>query len=467
MFIGNVSIWNEVAFQKKSRQLDQLRRGDYQPIADEIALAYPNTNLAVRAIPFVERYVAELAGLYLRPVVRRFGPTTGIATASWQRLAGIYAGSKADPTLASAEADLWLQNVAMLVALPSGPGKLALVPIKPWQVDRIELGDAMTADDPATWTRFIAQVPAQFTTGNVIFGELELTPTTAWRHVNGRRVGIYSPDGSHPFGRIPLAVAYRVEPDTGRPLPAVNEAVLNLQVALSLREADNELIVRHCAWPQKVIENADVGQMVETLVHGPDKFMTLVRSGDPQAPSPTLRVVQGQVPVAELVAFSEHQIRLFCAMLGLDPSAFLRVNTAVTASARLFSAQDRQALRDKILPKLADLETQLLWLVTSVVGLSGLGFEPGLTVTAEYQQAEPAPDPQSAAQAITAEAAMGLTSPVVELARREGIGMTEARRRVVQNLADNRALGIVPPAPQDQADPPGDTSEDSADTAAQ
>ena len=446
MFIGNVSIWNEQAHQRKSRQLDQLSRGDYQPIAEEIAATYPNTNLAVRAIPFVERYVAELTGLYLRPVVRRFGPT-GLAQAEWQRLQGVYAASKADPALANAETDLWLQNVVMLIALPSGPGQVAFLSIKPWQVDKIEVGDPLTAADPSTWASFKAQVPAQFTENNVVFGTLELTRTHAWRYIGGQRVGVYAPDGSHPFGRVPIAVAYRVAPDAGRPLPSVNEAVLNLQVALSLQQADNELIVRHCAWPQKVIENADVGQLLESIQHGPDKFMSLVRSGDPQAPAPTLRVVQGQVPVSELVAFAEHQIRLYCAMLGLDPSAFLRVNTAVTASARLFSSQDRKALRDKILPTLADLESQIVSLVTRVVALRGPGFGQGLTVSVEYQQAEPSPDPQSEAQALTSEAALGLTSPVREVAKREGVGLTEARYIVQQNLADSRALGVIPPAP--------------------
>lgn len=466
MFIGSVSIWNKQAFQRKSRQLDQLSRGDYTPIAEEIAATYPNTDLAVRAIPFVERYCAELTGLYLRPVVRRFGPV-GLATADWQRLQGVYAASKTDPALGVAEVDLWLQNVALVAVLPSGPGQVNYLSIKPWQVDAIELGDPLTAADPSTWVSFKAQVPAQFTSNNVVFGTLELTRTHAWRYIGGQRVGLYSRDGSHPFGRVPLAVACRVAPDSGRPLPSVNEAVLNLQVALSLQQADNELIVRHCAWPQKVIENADVGQLVESITIGPDKISMLVRSGDPQAPAPTLRVVQGQVPVSELVAFAEHQIRLYCAMLGLDPSAFLRVNTAVTAAARLFSSQDRKANRDKLLPVLADLETQLLWLVPRVVALRGPAFPVGLTVGVEYQQNDPSPDPQSAAQALTAEAAIGLTSPVREVAARDGIGLTEARRVVEQNLADSRALGIIPQGTQTATvDPATSTADLTATTAA-
>jgi len=74
VLIGNLSIVDQAEFARRSRQLDLLSRGDYSPIKDELAAAYPRSDLPVRAIPFVQRYVAELSGLYARPVVRRFRP---------------------------------------------------------------------------------------------------------------------------------------------------------------------------------------------------------------------------------------------------------------------------------------------------------------------------------------------------------------------------------------------------------
>jgi hypothetical protein len=454
MMIGDLAIWNELAYKRKSRQLDLLARGDYSPIQDELTAAYPNTDLPVRAIPFVQRYVAELSGMYARSVVRRF-KGSNIPAEVWQKLQAVYDASRIDHEMRGAEQSLWTQNTYMALVLPDGIGKVKIIPVQPWQLDEVEIDDPLDADDVEAWSRVLVRVPAQVTAGSVLYGQMELTRTHAWRQVNGKKAGIYNANGSHPFGVVPLVVAHRVEADPGRATPPVNEAVLNLQIALSLQQADNELIVRHCAWPQKVIENADVGQLVEDLSHGPDKFLALVRSGDPQAPGPKLSVVQGQVPVAELVSFAEHQIRLYCAMLGLDPSAFLRVNTAVTVSARLFAAQDRQALRDRILPTLAELEQSMLERIIAVLALRDpMPIAADLTVEVTYQPADPSPDRQADAQALQAEVALGISSPVDVVAARDGVGRSEALRTVKRNLQEGKDLGLTQSAQPDPAPMP-------------
>lgn len=445
MYIANVSIWDAVKFAEQSRHLDLLARGDFSPIQVYLDAAFPNTDLPIRAIPFVQRYVAELAGLYARPVVRRFFGT-GLADPQWQKLQAVYTASQIDKALEKAEESVWTQNTLIAFVMPVSVGQVRLQQILPWQIEEIQTDDAMRADDPATWTRLDAQVPISVLHNQVVMGRLTLTRTKAVRIVDGLEVGIYAEDGSHPFGRVPVAVAHRITPDAGRSMAPANEAVLNLQVSMSLQEADNELIVRSCAWPQKWIKNATLQQMVETIVNGPDKFMALMRSGDPAAPSPELAVTQGQVPVAELVSFAEHKIRLYCAMLGLDPAAFLRVNTAVTAAARLFSAQDRAVVRNKILPVLARFETDVLHCVREVLELrEPMRFPRDLGVTASYQMAEPEPDPQSAAQALTAEIAVGVSSPADPVMRRDGVSRTEALKTAARNLAESRALGLVAP----------------------
>jgi len=441
--IANVTIWNAVKFAEQSRHLDQLARGDFEPIQTHLDRAFPNTDLPIRAIPFVQRYVAELAGLYSRPVVRRFFGT-GLADPHWQKLQAAYTASQIDRALEKAEASLWTQNTVIAFAMPVTVGQVRLQTLLPWQIEEIQTDDPMRADDPATWTRLDAQVPIRVIHNQVAFGRLTLTRTTATREIDGRSEGIYAPDGSHPFGRVPVAVAYRIPPDAGRSLAAINEAVLNLQVSLSLQEADNELIIRNCAWPQKWIKNATLQQLVETISWGPDKLMALRGDGNPNSPPPELAVTQGQVPVSELVAFSEHKIRLYCAMLGLDPAAFLRVNTAVTAAARLFSAQDRAGVRNQILPVLAKFETDVLACVRECLELrEPMRFPRDLAVTTAYQMAEPEPDPQSAAQALTAEIAVGVSSPVDPVMRRDGVSRTKALATVQQNLAESRALGLV------------------------
>ena len=70
-------------------------------------------------------------------------------------------------------------------------------------------------------------------------------------------------------------------------------------------------------------------------------------------------------------------------------------------------------------------------------------FPRDLAVTTAYQMAEPEPDPQSAAQALTAEIAVGVSSPVDPVMRRDGVSRTKALATVQQNLAESRALGLV------------------------
>jgi hypothetical protein len=200
--------------------------------------------------------------------------------------------------------------------------------------------------------------------------------------------------------------------------------------------------------------------MVEEMTIGPDKVIALVRSGDPTAPAPELAVVQGHVPVAELVSFAEHKIRLYCAMLGLDPSAFLRVNTAVTASARLFAAQDRKALRDRLQPALRRMETELARLVAEVLGQRELMPMPvGLTVDVTWSDPDPSGDPRTDAEASRARIELGLTSRTELVARERGIGPSAAALVVARNVAEDRALQ----PPEAAADAPAASSDGNED----
>jgi len=442
-----LTVWDEIEFKRRSRQLDLLASGDFSPIKDELAAAFPRSDLPVRAIPFVQRYVAELSGLYDRPVVRRFRGQ-GVNASAWQKLATVYRESGIDSELSSIEQALWVQSTVLVVVLPDGLGRVSLLQLLPWQVDRVDVTDPLRAHDPRAWSRLVAEVPSSVVAGQVINGRMELTSTHAWRTIGSQQVGIYSEDGTHPFGRVPVVAVRRYKPAPGRWCAPVNEAVLNLQVSLSLQAADDENIVRHCAYPQKVIRNATPSQLVEELTIGPDKVIALVRSGDPTAPAPELAVVQGQVPVAELVSFAEHKIRLYCAMLGLDPSAFLRVNTAVTASARLFAAQDRAVLRARVQPALRQMETEIARLVAEVLGVRELMPLPStLSVDVRWTEPDSSADPRNDTEAARARIALGLDSRTEVVARERGIGQTAAAAIVARNMAEDRALADTEAAP--------------------
>ena len=453
MYIGNLNIVDGIAFTRASRDLDLLARGEFSPIKTALKKAYPKSDLPVSAIPFAQRYVTELSGLYDRPVVRRFSPG-GLDQAIYSKLQAVYAASKIDAAMSTIEKALWTQNTVLGLVMPQGIGRVRLQHILPWQVTQVDVADAMAADDPASWTRLLAQVPASAVGGQVIMGELELTRTHAWRQSNGDRVGIYNADGSHPFGVVPILVAHRITPDSGWWRGPINEAVLNLQIGLSLQATDDQNIVKSCAFPQRYIRNATIAQQVEEMTLGPDKVLALVRSGNPDDPAPELAIVQGQVPVAELVSFAEHKIRLYCAMLGIDPSSFLRVNTAVTASARLFSAQDRKAIRDRLHPVLRQFENQLARMITAVLELREpmeLAGVLGANVT--WSIPEPSADPVRDQQAIDAGIGNGTTAPSDYVANRDGLSPVAALAKVERNLAESRALGLIADPAADQLEP--------------
>lgn len=463
--IASVTTQNVARLQNRSRQLDELARGDFASIPAEIATILPRTQAAqTRAIPFAQRYVSELSGSYARPTARRF-VADGIAAAAWRKLGDAYDRARVDRVLDRIERAVWVQNTVWALVLPSGTGDVQVVPVLPWQVAPT-VADTLAADHPDGWSQVEIQVPGSIIDGVTTWGRIVLTPTAAWREANGKRSGIYSADGSHPFGRIPLVMLQREAAATGDLFAPVNEAVLNLQIALCLHETDTELLVRYCSWPQKVISGASVAQQVEEVILGPDRVFALPGSGDPNAPPPRLEIVQGQLPLAELSNWIEGRIKLYCALLGIDPSAFLRINTAVTASARLFSWQVRQEQIGRLRPLLERFETDLARLVAQVLNLTGaVQIPPDVSVSMRWQEAMPSFDPQAESVAMESEVRLGLTSAVERLAQRAGLSRSEAMRRVKQNLADTadlRAMHGEMMAPPPAADMPDDMQPDDA-----
>lgn len=451
MQLQQFSLWNVTENQVQGAELDQLVRLDFACIPSYLQDTLENTDAPVRKIPFVARYAAELGGLYQRPVVRRFLTplATDLPPEAWQKLGTLYDEARADAIMSTVETGLWLQQSFAAIVLPLGTG-VQIVPISPWQI-LPKIADAMRASDPSGWESCDIQIPDRIDTvsGTITYSKITLTANEAWRYGGGKKTGIYAPDGSHPFGRIPIVLGHRVVPEMGRPFAPINEPVHNLQVALCLLEAETELVIRHAAWPQKVIVNASVAQMTEQIAMGPDKVIALLRSGDPTAPGPDLRIVQGQLPVTELTGWIEGRIKLYCAMLGIDPSAFLRVNTAVTVSARLFADATRRELRDRIRPVLERFERDLARLVAQVANLSGVVTLPveQLQVTIRWQDWSASIDPVSEAQGLQQGVALGMRSVVDELAQRDGLSTSAALAKVQSNLAESRALGLVQSVP--------------------
>ena len=437
MLIGDLVRFGDTEWRQQSRDLQALAIGDYTPVVTALRALFPNTQMPLRAIPFVDRYIAELTGRYARPVVRRFrSPDLGQA---WQLLQDAYTEANVDGVMDAVERALVIQRSLLLVPMVDAAGILRLHICQPWQV-QAEYDDPADADQPGRWRKLTIQVPQSYSAEQVIYGQAVITPDSAWRTVNAGMQGMYAADGSNPFRCIPAIRVVYGDAYPGRWHGPVNQAVLNLQIAICVQVADNELIVRNCAFPQKIIENATYSQVVEQVVVGPDKVVCLIGT-DSTGPQPTMRIVQGAVPVTELSNSVDNQIRLYCAMLGLDPSPFLKSNTATTASARLFAAQDRQALQDRIKPTLqrAELQIARLWAEwLTYTSASRLPYE-RLQVDVTYTETAIVADPLHDAQALQLRIQLGLTSAAEVVAQERGISVTEAGRIVARHRKELEA----------------------------
>ena len=456
MLLGDLVRFNEAEWRQQSRDLQALSLGDFEPVRTSLAALFPNTTMPLRAIPFVQRYVAELTGRYARPVVRRFRASD--LGQGFVDLRDAYTDAGLDEAFDAVERALVIQRSLLLLPMPDADGILRLTICQPWQV-QAEYADPADATRPAKWSKLTVQVPQSFAAEQVIYGQVTITPQSAWRTVNGGQVGLYDATGLNPWLRIPAVCVTYGDAYPGRWHGPVNQAVLNLQTAICAQVSDNEIIIRNCAFPQKVIENAEPSQLWEQLVIGPDKVLSLQGNGN-QGPQPTMRVVQGVVPVTELSNAIDNQIRLYCAMLGLDPSPFLKSNTATTASARLFAAQDRQALQDRIKPTLLKAETEVARLWAEWMTMTGLVPMPFKTLRVEVTYTETAivADPLHDAQALQLRIELGLTSTAEVVAAERGISVSDAQRIVDKNRKD-RQVGSpakLNPDLQTQLPPPDD-----------
>ena len=435
--------WDEPKFRRKSQQLDQLLRNDFSSIAAELARVFPHTRgLQERYVPLVHRFAHELSGLYTKPVVRRFVQSEAPSADPFRKLQAVYKASHVDQALHQIHRELLVQNTVLVAVLPAGVGRVRLQSFAPWQVDWV-VGNPMVADDLQQASVVKLRVPVSVTPGVVIYGDLVLTRDKICLVKGGQEVPVYGNSVANPFGRIPLVVLRGEAPAPGRWAAPVNEALLVMALALCLSESDTELLVHTQAWGQKVLEGAQTAQQVEELQVGPDKVLALL-SMDPGAPAPRLSIVQGQPPLAQITTWNEARLRLLCSMFDLSPDAFLKVNTAVTASARAFDARDRAESKARYEPFFRQAEDELAQLVAAVCNLTEPVKVPeDVTVEVRFSTYDPPVDPLHESQATQAGVALGLESVVDLVAGRDGVSRAAARSKVEANLRERAELAAL------------------------
>ncbi len=451
LFGGDVDVLNETRFRARSRQIDELLRGDYRSIAAELAKTFPRTRgIQERYVPLVQRYAHELSGaLYARPVVRRFGDAT-LPAPIFQKLRALYDQSRIDETMLHVHRELLVQQTVICVPIRDRAGAFRWQTFSPWQFD-VQYGDVMHAYDLQAARAIRCKIPMQNEAGAVVYGEMYLSSTEAWYQTAEGKMPLIGDSITHGLGMIP-AVGIRSEsPMPGRYEAPINDAILNAAIALMIQESDTELLVHTQAWGQRVLEGAQLGQMVEELQVGPEKVLALY-SMDPTAPSPTLRIVQGQPPLAQITSWNEARLRLLCSMFDLSPDAFLKNNTSTTATARAADARDRVDAAQRYIPIFEAAEGEMLRLMAKIANRTDpLQIPDDIGVSLRFAKFLPYADPLHEAQAVQLQMAAGTLSPVDYLMARDGLSREGARARIAQNLAEVRdlglALGTTPPTP--------------------
>ena len=443
LYNGDVDVINEQKFRTRSMQLDELLRGDYRMMAAELRRVFPKTKgLQERYVPLVQRYAHELSGaLYARPLTRRFGEST-LPAAIFQKLRKLYVESTIDHAMLHAHRELLVQQTVIMVPFREPDGYFYIRSYSPWEFE-IEYGDLLRAGELQSAKSVSIKIPVQNEAGAVGYGRMYLDHERAYYEVRGGVVPLIGDSVEHGLGMIPAVGIRSEDAMPGRFEAPLNDAVLNAAIALMISESDTELLVHTQAWGQRVLQGAQLGQMVEELQIGPEKVLALY-SMDPAAPPPELKIVQGQPPISSIVAWNESRLRLLCSMFDLQPDAFLKNNTSTTASARAADARDRVDSAQRYIPIFERAERELLRLIAKIMNRTDpVQIPEDIDVSLRFSRFLPYADPLHEAQAVQLQMQTGTMSPVDYLMSRDGLSREGARSRIRQNIAEIRELGLV------------------------
>jgi len=423
-------------------QLDELLRGDYRSIAAELRKCFPKTKgLQERYVPLVQRYAHELSGaLYARPLSRRFGAAM-LPAPIFQKLRALYAESTINLAMLHAHRELLVQQTVIMVPFREPDGRFFIRSYSPWEFD-VEYGDLLRAGELQSAKSISFKVPVQNEAGAVVYGRMYLDHERAYYEVRGGVVPLIGDDVEHGLGMIPAVGVRSEDAMPGRFEAPLNDAILNAAIALMVSESDTELLVHNQAWGQRVLQGAQLGQMVEELQVGPEKVLALY-SMDPTAPAPELKIVQGNPPLAQITSWNESRLRLLCSMFDLQPDAFLKNNTSTTASARAADARDRVDSAQRYIPIFERTERELLRLLAKIVNKTDpIQIPEDIEVNLRFSRFLPYADPLHEAQAVQLQMQSGTMSPVDYLMSRDGLSREGARARIRQNLAEIKELGL-------------------------
>ena len=433
-----------------SRVLHEYYRRNFADARAEQKRLYPENydKHVQRVVPFVYRVARELASLYLKAPARRFMRKKDDPTGRWAEgdqlpesvdrlIARVYRGAQVDLHLRHAQELMIATGNAPMVVFPNPlVGGVSIHVVPPHETD-VKMRHSLATDEldvEAVWLRLpLSRDPL---TDLTIYGVAEITPQTAvWvdgpPEVTGQ--GLWNDAGTNPIGEVPLVMVRASNPDAGSFYACAPEDLLDAQRAIDHDMTDLGTIARLQGFAQGYVKGMSQEQ-VNDLEIGPNTFAGLWGEDAElgfASPSPDLRGYQAQM---------ESYMRTVTATNGLNP-ATLTKSQGVTALAKIIELADREVERRRHVVEFERAESRVYRLIAMWVNhLRGQDdLMPKARVVVEYREPYMPADPLHEAQSMQLRIALGVSSPIREIARLEGLTQAEAIARS-QEIVEEKAM---------------------------
>jgi hypothetical protein len=423
---SNVETRDWTSYRDASRRLESYRLGDFSPLDDALSETFKRTDSIVLVpVDVVSGACRDVGRLYDMPPSRSFDLPR---QEQRDRLEAFYAKNDINGTLGDIDQSVHAQQVVVLGFDIPAPGKVRPVTWAPFEVEAVEFDDLMETDiRRARLVRL--RVPISADGASVIYGTRVYTPDEAYIEMpNGQSRGIFSDDLSNPFGFVPL-VARReaAAASKGEWFPPINEALLKLQEQVAISVADILKTCRHQCAIRKVVTGGPAGMPLK-LSDGADVVWHFPAQDDN---APAYAEHADAPPTAEYWESLREMLALYERFAGLTPGA-LTSSTGITGAAKQVELESVTRRVRERMGRAARFEQDVLDLLLSIGAVPLIGAD-SVDCRVEYHVPRAAGNSLQDEQARAVRYALGLASPVSDVAEERGVPVAEAEAIVAAN----------------------------------
>lgn len=231
------------------------------------------------------------------------------------------------------------------------------------------------------------------------------------------------------LGQIPATVLRWSPPRAGAFWSDAREELLYQARALDAGATDMGEVVRHQGFGQWASKGVKGGGAIKM---GFGVVVELEKDGELKCESP-------KPDIAGALSALEAYGRIATASQDGNPATLLR-STAITAEGKKIEIADREGLRRRHLREFARAEQRIYDLIRGWYAVLGLGALPKVSLAIEFPAPETPENELQAEQACKLRIEMGQSSEIRERMRRDRCSYGEAKKRVLQDIADQGEL---------------------------